>query len=212
MQAWDDCKACYERAKEGFKRLLGGDSAKGVGASFSGTSQIQSAEERIAEYRRFWEMAKVSLPDDAVTYNVANEVGIQLYEKGKYEETKVFYLTALEGGRRVHGEEHKSTLDSLSNMGTVLDLMKDYAGALDYFEQALRGSERVLGKTHPDTLMTLECMADLNKDVRDFTKAEELYRLALDCNEKLLGKHHEYTKKCARNLSNLREEMERLDE
>ena len=35
---------------------------------------------------------------------------------GKYEEAKVFYLAALEGQRRVLGEEQKHTLMALYNM------------------------------------------------------------------------------------------------
>ena len=79
--------------------------------------------------------------------------------KGQYEEAEVFYLTALEGRRRVHGEEHKNILASLNNMGIVLRNIEDYEEALGYYQQALRGEEKVLGKTHPDTLNTIMNMA-----------------------------------------------------
>ena len=104
----DESQACYERAKEGFMRLLGEDSAKAVGAAFRLVRG--STDKKIAEYRRLWEMAKVSLPDEVVTYDVANELGAALHEKGKYDETKVLWLTALEGRRRVLGDEHKKNL------------------------------------------------------------------------------------------------------
>ena len=106
---------------------------------------------------------KVSLPDEAVTYQVVKQLGGDLKEKGEYEEAKVFYLAALEGRRRVLGEEHKDTLATLNSMRVVLQIVKDYEGALDYFQQALRGEEKVLGKTHPSTLMTIMNTAIVHK-------------------------------------------------
>ena len=106
-----------------------------------------SVDEKIAENRRLWEIVRISLPDEAVTFEIANDLGSWLDKnKGQYKEAKGFYLAALEGRRRVLGDEHKDTLVSLNNMGVVLDLMKDSEGALDYYEQTLRVQEKVLGR------------------------------------------------------------------
>ena len=192
------------RVKEGFVRLLGENSARAVYAAFKVDGQLEDEDEVIAEYRQLWEMAKVSLPDKAVTYDVSNELGMELRKKGIHEEAKVFYFAALEGHRRVLGEEKKLTLSSLNNIGVVLYHMKDYKGALDYYQEALKGHERVFGKTHPDTLMTIMNMAITYKNgFKKFIKAEEMYRLALDAYEKSLGKDHEDTRKCAINMSGL---------
>ena len=67
----------------------------------------------------------------------------------------MLWLTALKGRSILLGEELKKTLDSLNNMGRVLDAMKDYERALGYSQEALRVQERVLGKAHPDTLLTM---------------------------------------------------------
>ena len=162
-------------------RLLGENSAK----AFMVATQIPSEEEAIAEYRRLWEMAKVSLPDEAVTYDVANQLGARLQEKGKHEEAKALYLAALEGKRRVLAEEHRETLNSLNYMGLVLSAMEDYGGALDYHQQTLSVQEKVLGKTRPYTLITIEGMACAYQvGLKEFIKAEEMYRLTLDGREK----------------------------
>ena len=207
MEEWNERKTCYLRAKEGFVRLLGEDSAKAVNAAYAVASQLPSADrgirpsKRIAEYRRLWEKAKVSLPEEAVTYDIANTLGGKLREKGKYEKAKVFYLAALEGKRRVLGEKHQKTLGSLNNMGVLLKDMEDYEGALGYYQQALRVQEKVLGKTHPSTLMTIYNMANTyGGGLKDFVKAEEMFRQALDGYERSLGKEHERTKQCATNL------------
>ena len=194
--------ACFRRAREGFVRLLGEDSAKAVNAAYAVASQIPSDDERIAEFRRLWEMAKVSMPDEAVTYDIATMLGVELYHQGKYEEAKVFKLAAFEGQRRVLGEEHKNTLASMNNMGILLDKMKDYEGALGYYQQALRVQEKVLGKTHPDTLSTIYNMASsYQAGLKDFKKAEQMYRQALDGYERSLGKEHARTKGCAEILA-----------
>ena len=208
MNQRNGCVACFERAKEGFVCLLGEDSAQAANAALAVASQIPSDDEKIAEWRRLWEMAKVSLPEEAVTYDIANQLGGSLEFKGKYEEAKVFYLAALEGRRRVLGEEHKYTLASLNNMGNLLADMEDNQWSLSYFQQALRVQEKVQGKTHPDTPSTIMNMAVTYKaGLKDFTKAEEMYRLALDGKESSLGKGHEDTKRCARNLAILLEEI-----
>ena len=107
------------------------------------------------ELRRLWEMAKVSLPDEAITYDVANSLGNELDQKGQYQEVKVLYLAALEGRRGVLGEEHKDTLDTLHNLGCLPCDMKEHGGAIDYYQQALRVQEKVFGKAHPETLNTI---------------------------------------------------------
>ena len=192
----------FERAKEGFVGLLWENSAKAVYAAFMVASQIPSVDEIIAEYRRLWEMAKVSLPDEGVTYIIANDLGSCLDDQGKYEDANVFYLAALAGQRRVLGEEHSDTLDSMNNLGVLLKKMEDYEGALDYYQQALRGCEKVLGKTHPDTQKTIMNMANMYSGVlKDYTKAEEMYRHALDGYEKSLGKDHKETKRFVRSLA-----------
>ena len=167
---------------------------------------------------------EVSLPDEAIAYYVANDLVVKLMEKGKYEEAKVLYLAALEGTRRVLGEEHKDTLATLNDIGAVLLDMKDYEGALDYYYQAMRGKERVVGRMRKTTLMILENIGDESvrgakcrlhrsnvinvavlymEDLKDFARAEESLRRALDGYERSLGKLHIQTFRCVRDLFRL---------
>ena len=192
-----ECKACFKRAKEGFARLIGENSAKEVNAAYMVASLIPSDDENIAEYRRLWEMAKVSLSDEAVTYDIATQLGDELREKGKFEEEKVFYLAALGGRRRVLGEEYNKTLGSLNNLVLVLNNMEDYEEALGYYQQALRVQERVLGKTHPGTLGTILRMGvAFMVGTKDYTQAGEMNRLVLD-DAKIAGEGSQgHTKVC----------------
>ena len=146
-------------------------------------------------------MAKVSLPEEAVTYDIAHDLGFRLEKKGKYEEVKVFWLAALEGRKRVLGDEHKDTIASLNNMGALLGNTNDYEGELGYYQQAVRLQEIKLGRTHPSTLMTNHNMAIAYEELKDFVKAEEMYRRALDGFERSLGKENMDTHQCAYNLA-----------
>ena len=66
-------KYCFERAKVGYDRLLGKDSVKATEAAFLVASQLLSIDETSVEYKRLWE--KVSLPQQAVTYDITNQLG-----------------------------------------------------------------------------------------------------------------------------------------
>ena len=93
--------------------------------------QTTTGDKLIGGLSALWEQMKATLPEEAVTYDIANGMGRRLVSKGQYEEAKVFFPAALEGQRRVLGAEHKDTLSSLNNMGVVLQIMEDYARALD---------------------------------------------------------------------------------
>ena len=81
--------ARFERAREGFVRLLRENSAKSVDAAFRLVGG--SIDKNIAEFRRLWRMSKLSLPDGAVTYDDANSLGAELRKKGQFEEAKLFW-------------------------------------------------------------------------------------------------------------------------
>ena len=96
MDEWDECCACYKRAKEGFVRVLGEGSAKALDAAYRVANQTLHFDEKIMEFKRLWEMANVSLPDEAVTFDIASQLGFEFNEnKGQYEEAKVFDFAAL---------------------------------------------------------------------------------------------------------------------
>lgn len=161
-------------------------------------------DEKIADLKRLWAMAETSLPNEGVTYFIATDLGIAFDEKGQHEEAKVYYLAALEGRRRVLGDDHKDTLDTVNNLGVLSYDMGDYEGSLAYYEEALKGEERVLGKAHPARIGTLMNMAIVYDDgLKDYDRGESLYRQALEGYEQSLGKNHEHTKDCVKNLARL---------
>ena len=112
--------ACHRRAKEGFVTLFEEDHGKSVDATYQLVFQTAKDDnERTAELRVLWERARVSLPAEAITYEVAHILGGRLREKGKHEEAKVSLLADLEGRRRALRAEHKDTLASLNLLWMV---------------------------------------------------------------------------------------------
>ena len=182
--------SCYKRARKGFVHLLGEDSAKAVAVAYyiAGTKCGNSDH-----YRPLWEMAKVSLPDETITFDIGNQLGGTLIQEGKYEKAKAVLLAAAEW-RRLLGEEHKKTLIALMNTGSLLSGTGENEGALECYQQAHRGEERLFGKAHPQSLGTILNLGSAYKELKNFKKAEEMYRFALDDFEKSLGKDHEETK------------------
>ena len=84
--------ACYERAKEGYTRILGEDHVKTVEADFRVATQTISSggtlEDKIREYRRVWEKASTLLPDEEITYLIAQELANELEKKSEFAEAK----------------------------------------------------------------------------------------------------------------------------
>ena len=83
-------------------RLLEEDHAKSAYANYALVYET-AMDELIGELRVLWERAKESLPDEEVTYDVANQLGSELGKKGKLEGKKELYLATLEGRRMVLG-------------------------------------------------------------------------------------------------------------
>ena len=147
-------------------------------------------------------MARVSLPDAAITYHIANSLGVMSNEKGKHEEAKVSISPPWGGGG---GCLRRSTRRPSLRLFAWETSSMNYGlrrCARHYYQQALKVQERVLGKTHPSTLVIIMNMAIVFMDrLKDFTKAEDMFRLAVDGYKKSLGKDHVSTKRSARNLA-----------
>ncbi|GMI11016.1 hypothetical protein TrVE_jg3300 [Triparma verrucosa] len=205
VRDFEDMRQYYKRAKEGYEEQLGPDSEKTLEAT-CGLILVtcSSLGEALQRLRALVERMVGALGvDNAVTLDALNSLGSRLQENGEYEEARKVYERVLAGREKVLGEDHKDTLGTVNNLGTVHNVgLKNYEKALEYYERDLKGYEKTLGKTHPRTLGTVMNIAVLYMDgLKDYGKAEELYQRALEGNEAQLGKDHVHTKGCARNLA-----------
>ena len=81
-----------------------------------------------------------------------------MYRQGKYDEALPYYTEALEGRRRILGDEHPSTLAWIGNMGNLLYMEGKYDDALPYYTEAFEGYRRVLGSEHPSTVNAVNAL------------------------------------------------------
>ena len=89
------------------------------------------------------------------------------------------YREALKGRRRVYGNDHRGTLNSITGLGMVLWKMGKYPEAELYWREALEGRRRVLGDDHSATLLAINNMGLLRRDQGRLSEAEELFAEAL---------------------------------
>lgn len=104
------------------------------------------------------------------------------------------YERALRGKEKALGAEHKSTLQTVNNMGALYNNQGKLAKAEQMSERALRGYETALSidniTTYIPALNKLWGLGFLFKRQADFTKARIMYLKALAGYEKVVGPEH----------------------
>jgi serine/threonine protein kinase/tetratricopeptide (TPR) repeat protein len=119
---------------------------------------------------------------------------------GLYDASFPLQKQAVDVRRRVLGEEHPDTLNSISNMGALLHRQGKYAAAEAYYREALEKRRRVLGEEHPDAIESINNLGLLLLIQGKFAEAEPYYREALEKSGHVLGKEHPFTLISIRNM------------
>jgi eukaryotic-like serine/threonine-protein kinase len=116
------------------------------------------------------------------------------YEKlGLYAEALPLQTRALETRRRLLGDEHPTTLESITSMGMLLVHAGKYAEAEPFVHEGLTTRRRVLGADHADTFRALDVLAILLGQQGHFDESVERAREALAGRIRTLGEAHEDT-------------------
>jgi hypothetical protein len=83
-----------------------------------------------------------------------NNLSVTLFAQGELSKAFILGEKALEGRRRVLGEEHPETLNIMSNLTATLNAQGDFATARLLGGKALEGRMGIFGKKHPDTTIS----------------------------------------------------------
>ncbi|GMI14965.1 hypothetical protein TrLO_g10421 [Triparma laevis f. longispina] len=137
--------------------------------------------------------------EHVVTMETLNHLGAKLNYNGEYEAAKKVWEGNLVVQETVFGEVHKTTLDSMMNLGSIyVKINPDKA--LEVYERASKGYEILLEKNHPSRLMALTNLAECWMRRFDLDKAVELYQTALVAYEAQFGPDYRQCSFCAVNI------------
>jgi tetratricopeptide (TPR) repeat protein len=115
------------------------------------------------------------------------QIAAVLREQGEFDRAVALDRSALATRAEILGEDHPDVADSLDNLGNVLHLLRDDAGAASAQRRGLEIRERVFGPWHPLVASSLNNLANVELAARRFEVAEPLLVRALEIGEAELG-------------------------
>ena len=116
-------------------------------------------------------------------------IAMELKGEGKYDiKAERLYRLALEKQRETLGNRHPSTLNSINNLGLLLEAKGDLAAAEQLLCEALEARRETLGNRHPSTLKSINNLGLLLEAKGDLAASEQLQCEALEARRETLGK------------------------
>jgi tetratricopeptide (TPR) repeat protein len=137
---------------------------------------------------------------------------VYLSSRGQYRQALPHHKRALTGRRRLLGDEHPDTLESMNDMAETLRELGELQSALKLHEQALAGHRRVLGDNHPRALYSMNNVAETLRELGDAESALKLQEQALAGRRQALGEEHPDTLESIHNLAGVLRQAGRLRE
>ncbi len=123
------------------------------------------------------------------------------FERGAYALARRDYEQQLAAHRRLLGDDHPSTLTSVSNLAQVLRAQGDLPAARQLTEDVLAAHRRLLGDDHPHTLASMGNLAQILQAQGDLLAARQLTDDVLAARRRLLGDEHPDTLTSMNNLA-----------
>jgi hypothetical protein len=153
-----------ERIFAAVRGLHGGFAALDRGVLSTMTEWLQrQLEEEIA--------GAVACGQTDVECSMMNALAGVFYGKGEYERALPLLEECLEKRKRVLGQDHRDTLESLNNLAQLLQSKGEYERALPLFEECLATRKRVLGEDHPETKSTKQWCGSCAEKLRSSANA-----------------------------------------
>ncbi len=169
-------------------------------------------EEARPIYEEAIELAEQWDEDSPLAFTAMNNLGL-FYSSLREHETALEWLSrALDGRRRLLGEDHVDTCNSLDNVGNVLLSLGRVEEAETYIRAALQGRLAQLGADHTDTAISQNSLGRLLVQDDRFAEAETLYGLALETARTRYGATHPETLTLCENLAGVRSRLGRFEE
>jgi tetratricopeptide (TPR) repeat protein len=87
-------------------------------------------------------------------------------DKGKPRSAIPLFEACLEAKRRLRGQMHISTLNSMFDLAECYKEDKQFQRALELYEECLEGRQSLLGSEHKDTVDCTKGVASMNKRLK----------------------------------------------
>ncbi len=130
-----------------------------------------------------------------------------------YQRSAIQHIeAALDIRKRIFGEEHPETLDTMETLAGLLQDYGDSEQARRMTDTILEVRRRTLGEEHPDTLSAMAEKVDGLWDRGDLEEAERLADRTLELRRRVSGNDHPSTLDSMVTLGVLRNDLERPDE
>jgi tetratricopeptide (TPR) repeat protein len=129
------------------------------------------------------------------------QAALYLWSRGQYGQARTLQEKTLAGQRRVLGDDHHGTLQSIRNLALIYWALGDLQDARRLQEEALAGYRHVLGNDHPDTLGSMNNLAVVRRALGDLQGARKLQEEALAGQRRVLGEDHPDTLVSMNNLA-----------
>lgn len=164
VQLWTTCPTCHQE--------------------FTGEVDVGLARAR-------WEIVRERPAEDAERCFVAMNLAVTLKESaGDNAGALTLMQEVVAVRRRVLGDTHPHTLDSITNLALQHAEMGELTAALPLNEEALAAMRRLLGDEHEHTLVSLTSLGALHNALGDYGTARPLHEEALAAKRRTLGGDH----------------------
>lgn len=138
-----------------------------------------------------WERVRDRPPEDSERLFVANNLAVALKESAGDNEGALRLMEEVLAVRRAQlGDEHPSTLDSVTNLALQHTEMGNFGAALPLSEEAVAATLRTLGPEHEHYLVSLGSLAALHNSMGNYRAARPLHEEALTTRQRILGHDH----------------------
>ena len=114
--------------------------------------------------------------------------------------------------RRILGDEHPDTVNSIASVGVYLSSLGKWAESEPYKRDALEKSRRVLGDDHPDTLTRISSLGSFFLNLNRPGDAEPFVREAFDRRRRVMGNEHPDTLASMDSMGSLLQQQGKLAE
>jgi len=133
-------------------------------------------------------------------------------DQGRYGQAEQLLAKTLETERRVLGDGHKLTLQSIYVLGRVYTAQKRYEDAKSLLNEGLKLGRDLLREQHPATLRFVNALAVLDTQQGNYAEAERWFDEALKGRQRELGDDHPETLETKNDLAVLYKEQARYEE